>query len=754
MPVRSKVYAPFNFVPLSSKVFYPDWSEKISQDKPFEEGLSGWIDLTIAAKMPIFVSDGHTKREEDERKKEKKPERAAKTPDGRFYLPATSVKGCVRNVLEILGNCKMKIDPRARFAQREWSNNALYTLKDDQSKILGGWIKEDENGDYVLKECKRIYRIGLHCIDELLGSDLMKRKFFGSGKLTDEEKTSSYKYKMIRKLGKSFSIFRDLTFKEDDEVSKGRNWTRVRPDDDGDIRGTIVLTGQPDMAKFWKEDREGKMGAGKYYEFVFEDSEHPKKYKIPEELFKQYDRFIYKDNADWAFAKKELKDPRGIPVFFRVERDNVKDFGLALLYKLPYSRTPADIEGVRRDRSREDQEMPDLAECIFGYTGKEKSLRGRVQFSNFISENAKESREYILILNGPKASYYPIYIKQDNRGGQLTGNYKTYNDGELSGWKRYHIREQAWEKKTDNDDVDSRIVPLEAGATFTGRVRFHNMLPQELGALLSAITFHQTEGCYHQIGKAKPYGFGKVEMNVAAIHVNGEEKKLDDDDVRRMFARFEMYVHDNAWWETIANELVTIASKNVPDEEQYKYMTLEMTGRNDFTEAKGGDKGIKYSLPWFSAHGYGRKTVNKDFYELCLEEKQKAEEQERICKEQEKEEQDRIAKEEKERETAEAAKRADEEKKRKLEEKKKEGLAFLEKTNIAGKYYIDDFNEVKKRVNQWLEKAEYPVVPEDEIPRLKAALDRIKEGGKKAIKGWNNDWISKVTNGKLSYSEE
>ena len=41
------IKAPFNFVPLSDKVFFPDWADKISHDIPFEDGVSGTIELTL-----------------------------------------------------------------------------------------------------------------------------------------------------------------------------------------------------------------------------------------------------------------------------------------------------------------------------------------------------------------------------------------------------------------------------------------------------------------------------------------------------------------------------------------------------------------------------------------------------------------------------------------------------------------------------------------------------------------------------------
>ena len=61
----STIKAPFNFVPLSEKVFFPDWADQISQDIPFSDGLSGTIELKITAESPIFVRNGYNREDKE-----------------------------------------------------------------------------------------------------------------------------------------------------------------------------------------------------------------------------------------------------------------------------------------------------------------------------------------------------------------------------------------------------------------------------------------------------------------------------------------------------------------------------------------------------------------------------------------------------------------------------------------------------------------------------------------------------------------
>ncbi|MDD3945356.1 MAG: hypothetical protein PHS38_11660, partial [Bacteroidales bacterium] len=57
------IKAPFNFVPVSSEVYYPGWADQISHDIPFSDGISGKISITIEAKTPIFIRDSKSKTE-------------------------------------------------------------------------------------------------------------------------------------------------------------------------------------------------------------------------------------------------------------------------------------------------------------------------------------------------------------------------------------------------------------------------------------------------------------------------------------------------------------------------------------------------------------------------------------------------------------------------------------------------------------------------------------------------------------------
>ena len=321
-------------------------------------------------------------------------------------------------------------------------------------------------------------------------------------------------------------------------------------------------------------------------------------YYLSQEDFCHF-KFIYSETQEWDRVKTLVDDDsRGIPVFFRIAKGKLKDFGLAYLYKLPYDKTPCQILADKYkkilERQNKDIEAFDLAQCIFGYvdnrTQEEKkrkqieSFRGRVQFGPAFSGNAEEDHSVTLILNSPKASYYPIYIKQDgNAQGNISGEYRTYNDGQLSGWKRYVVRRGAYvyPKKMDNPKLNTVIHPLKLGAVFDGCIHFHNLRPIELGALLSALTFHSTDKCFHQLGQGKPYGYGKAKYKVKLHCDTGAKPEF-------YMALFEEEMNrkiDNWIGSDTISTLITMAQIEV-SELDYQYMKLEMDGVNDFETAK------------------------------------------------------------------------------------------------------------------------------------------------------------------------
>ena len=87
IPIR----APYNFVPFSNKVLcrYNSTDDLPSHDKLDKNLHSGEIYLTIEAKTPLFISDGN--------------DNFFRTPAGTCAIPGSSLRGLVRENMQILG---------------------------------------------------------------------------------------------------------------------------------------------------------------------------------------------------------------------------------------------------------------------------------------------------------------------------------------------------------------------------------------------------------------------------------------------------------------------------------------------------------------------------------------------------------------------------------------------------------------------------------------------------------------------------
>lgn len=548
------ITAPFNFVPLNEKVFFPPWAEAVSHDVPFEDGESGVINITITAKSPIFIRDHQN------------PEQFCQH-NGQYYIPGSSVKGMIRNVLEIMSFGKLNKNSfdDDTYAVRDLSSAQNFYMKQmnliDEPITRCGWLTKHDN-EYIIEDCGTPGRIHHKQIDYALNID-----FASNFKNEGFEKTSKYKYSLVNnkihtiKLGEKYSS---------KTIPKYDKREFYQFDKNGKNHASLVLTGQPTQRK-----DTGKMGDGKGFEFLFFEKKGD--LNVTNDVINNF-LFAYfnerktepKESPDWTYWKEKLYAGERVPVFFQKNGNKVLHFGLSYLYKLPYKNSIKDglIEIHFDDRL-------DLAQTIFGYISKDnkQTLKGRVQFSHFKAvENIRSLKTRKEILGTPRASYYPIYIRQYNT------DFKTFMDNNFSiaGRKRYPIHKSNTTKKTkdiENENVGTTFSPLADGTIFKGKLRYHNLKKSELGAILSALTFHNTSTAFHNIGMAKSLGYGKIKIELNRFEYINEYLK-----------EFELCIMEQIldWKESVQlKELVSMSvEQNNSGNSTLKYMELTEFANN------------------------------------------------------------------------------------------------------------------------------------------------------------------------------
>ena len=501
------IKAPFNFVKVSEKVFFPNWANQISHDIPFSDGESGEIELTITTHSPIFVRNGHTKAEAEAKSDDYKS--FSKIEGKGYFIPATSLKGSVRNVLEIMSFGKMDSINNNRFALRDLDNKEDYMSK--MKKIHCGWLTK--NDDLItISDRGEPYYISHKELDNSFKTNFVS--FFSNENNLKESdnRLASFKYNLFRDKNLLVNI---------EEIKKENGKIRVKINDKAILQGKIVFTGQFGVRKKeYDAKKRKKVWSGKFYEFIFPNEEKRifPPFNEDDELWNDF-KFIYKDSDDWDFWDVKLKNGESIPVFFKPKNDKeIENFGLSYLYKLPYKKGVKDC----LPPGEQNNSGFDLADCIFG-TVDDLSLKGRVQFGHAeLEEGDVAEKVYNPLMGSPKASYFPIYLQQSGENGLVNNEvYKTYasNNAIIKGWKRYPIHKS----NTEEFEVDEKqqkntspFIPIKKDAVFSTKIRYHNLKPVELGALLYAITFND-ESAFHSIGFAKAYGFGKVKIQITNL---------------------------------------------------------------------------------------------------------------------------------------------------------------------------------------------------------------------------------------------
>jgi CRISPR-associated protein (TIGR03986 family) len=319
-----------------------------------------------------------------------------------------------------------------------------------------------------------------------------------------------------------------------------------------------------------------------------QNKEHEYGIKIPTSLvFKPLEKAVVKDflfvhehevkSKSWSFWKKKIKnfkkkptykdlttDLNFAPVFYTKNNENeIESLGLAFLHRELYKHSVHYFLG--KDHTSNDL---DLAQCIFG--SSEHDFKGRVQFAPaFVDMHGKQVNNIPteIILGTPKPTFYPFYLKQKLNGYPAS----TFSDpkGTINGWKRYLVHQKilAQTFPNNNQNVRTKIKPLPAGVTFTCKIRFHNLKPVELGAILSALTFHNnSDKCFHLIGMAKPLRFGKLKLNEIKLSVT--ERKGSSLDYMAFFEK----------------EICTIDDKNIFDQWQNDIKPLFKIASGRYTE--------------------------------------------------------------------------------------------------------------------------------------------------------------------------
>lgn len=496
------IQAPYRFVPLSKLIVLPAWGDKVSHDKPFKDGLCGELDITITTQSQICIGSEQTPSTEHNAG----IVHFFRTPDGKPAIPATSLKGMLRNVLEIATFSRFKQVGDQKLGVRDISQSKnFYTEKITGQKSQAGWLRFDGQ-KWVIIPCSfaRVHQQNIIDYFDISYNDWGKKK------------TIKQRYGVL-------GICPAVNFEDKFETKNAKTIATLKKP--AKNLGKLVVTGQPGPA--FKENKSAKK-----YEFVFFNEQANRVLTVSSAVMSGFKQ-IHADTDEWKFWLAHLVNlPHGIPIFYHTEAGSVSSLGLAYMYKLPYTHSIHDAIGHTSKQHLETKQA-DFADLLFGFIDDETALRGRVNIGlGFLyTDHAIIKTSKATVLSSPKATYYPLYVYQNNN---KEFNQLMKDTAKLSGWKRYQAKPvnilPPPEKSTPK--VQVKLETLPENTIFGSKIRFHNLRPVELGALLWVLDFGGRTHLNHQIGIGKPYGLGQIKLAVTHSKLRrNDAKQIDDNEL-------------------------------------------------------------------------------------------------------------------------------------------------------------------------------------------------------------------------------
>lgn len=640
--------SPYNFVPLSDLVI-TDWAEgRPSQDKPYAEGLSGRLDIEISSAGPLLVSG---------------PGEGVKrffTVNGCPTIPGSSLRGMIRNVVEIMSFSRLSRISDRRFGLRDLSGAAPEYTKQMTSGNRGSgfssmvdaaWLSRDGRG-WRLQRCEfaRVQHDDLETIAAAAGNRAwradVKNLQGAQGRPNIPGDLKQGSDQDPASLASMYLIWRDnprkIAMKVEPEPTGHRHsrdnilnyaqafplaaHTQLRT---MQTEGELVFTGQPSKKK--------------HMEFLFH-SEEAEDEEAPKDVMRDF-LDVNADGPGWTFWNDQLNTGKidRIPVFIATDKEGgCAAIGLSMMFRYPQTYSTHQMRD-HTSRRHGGCDGYDLAERMFGRIDERDqaaadgiagtSFQGRVAFGDapiVNSSAAAEQGPHKTVLGAPKPQYFPGYVRQtavDNgkiRNAASQGRnpryvYRKYmEDGtapkpELRGWKRYPARKGAVSATPPlpppgaSDAATVELAPLAPrGADpmkFKARVRFHNLLPFELGALVWALRFGGAEGARHSIGMGKPFGWGQIGLTISGVEIEPNTMAAEAN-ARPMLSNAEAApslkacataftlaaddYFDGKWRDSAqVRTLVSMATPMDKPPHPLVYPVLQVPGRNQFQEAKG-----------------------------------------------------------------------------------------------------------------------------------------------------------------------
>ena len=525
-PVKVKQY-PYNFVSLK------DEKDVVYKGERKLGTNTGKLVCKLVNKTPLFIMG---KSEQDNKGHTKE----------RFYrekgipiIPASSLKGAIRNVIDVMTNSVIrnvedeKLEQRMGAGKFESVFGIIESLPENGKK---GIIVEAEK---IKVKTKEKIEIGY-------------KKF----EFKDNGKEFSKKYNVKDGLIERVKLKDSIYNLKETEI-------KIRP---GVTTVEKLITNSKEYKNYLTDNENGVQGVlwfsspiyGKIHEKLLIPKKNGRKFEFSKEEYEDF-KYIIKQRAERIKNGKDINSSTfyydknleiGDPLLFEVKDGKMAEhLAFSEIPRLRYQFSPFDLV-PEEFRPGDSLKNLSFSERLFGTTGdntkkdEEKkdelvALSGRVFFEdarNYKPEMIDNGNLVTLKAFGePHPTLTTFYL--DN----IEKNYNENKDVSIRGRKFYwHHKEKigklfseyrkSVEMSKDKNGqnkfaYNSSLELMDINNEFEFNINFENLTDEELGVLIYAIELE--DGLLHKVGKGKAFGFGSCKIEIEEFILENKDKYKD-----------------------------------------------------------------------------------------------------------------------------------------------------------------------------------------------------------------------------------
>ena len=519
-----KDYYPYNFVSLGE-------SSKAERHEVKKGKFSGKIKCSLKNLTPLFIGGN----EDKERTLVEEVEECHETKDGKecykvtkYMIPASTIKGELRNIIEVLTRSCIKNVEDERLIYRA----GAFKLKEKKFGIIKTLPNGKNDGIIEGADVIRIER-------ELAISKVKSLKKIG-GKNNTKDYEGFYEIYVNKNKVNNYKANPE-SYKYDKKIDEEKDYEILIDRIAGCMEKSILWIG----TEFPRRKKGEKLPT--YAKILVPNK---KRYKFSAEEYNDLKILIEeRNNSKKPLYVDEIK--KDDPIIFKVDRnDRAINLVFSEIPRLRYKCSPLNLI-PEKFKPCINKEKLCFACRVFGTIGdnsksKENNndsknesfaISSRIFITDALSLDTRDEKkekelDRLRSLGEPHPTLLGFYLKY--------GDYdKRYDKGkyEIRGRKFYwhHTKKieagKNWEnyrnsiETKNHDNTNSKIYFLEPLQKFEFEIDFKDLTEKELGILLYSIEVEEGKSL-HKLGKAKAYGFGSCEIKIDKCLIETEKKYI------------------------------------------------------------------------------------------------------------------------------------------------------------------------------------------------------------------------------------